>query len=131
VRLLRSIADKEEGEAESSQGIPAHEMIGDMLLDMSKPEDALAEYQTALKNDPGRFNSLYGAARAAELAGKHDKASEYYSQVVKNCEGSKSARVELQHAREAVEARAKSVPQARSLFPLSVSPTNRIHSGTP
>jgi tetratricopeptide (TPR) repeat protein len=107
VRLLRSIADKEEGEAESSQGIPAHEMIGDMLLDANRPEEALAEYQAALKTDPGRFNSLYGAARAAELAGKHDKANEYYSALVKNCEGSKSERSELQHAREQVELQAK------------------------
>jgi tetratricopeptide (TPR) repeat protein len=107
VRLLRSIADKEEGEAESSQGIPAHEMIGDMLLDANRPEEALVEYQAALKSDPGRFNSLYGAAHAAELAGKHDKASEYYSALVKNCEGSKSERSELQHAREQVELQAK------------------------
>jgi tetratricopeptide (TPR) repeat protein len=128
LRLLRSIADKEEGEAESSQGIPAHEMIGDMLLETNKPEDALAEYQTALKSDPGRFNSLYGAARAAELAGKHDKSSEYYSQLVKNCEGSKSERAELKHAREAVEARAKEVPQARLLSPRWVPDTTRVQS---
>jgi tetratricopeptide (TPR) repeat protein len=107
VRLLRSIADKEEGEAESSQGVPAHEMIGDMLLEANRPGEALAEYQAALKSDPGRFNSLYGAAHAAELAGKHDKANEYYSALVKNCEGSKSERSELQHAREQVELQAK------------------------
>ncbi|HZP17667.1 MAG TPA: hypothetical protein VFB00_06870, partial [Terriglobales bacterium] len=32
LRRLRAIADKEEGEAEASQGIPVHEMMGDMLL---------------------------------------------------------------------------------------------------
>jgi hypothetical protein len=61
VTLLRSIADKEEGEAEASQGIPAHEMLGDMLMDANRPEEALVEYQESLK-DPGRFDSLYGAA---------------------------------------------------------------------
>ena len=106
VKLLRSVAEKEEGEAESSQGIPAHEMLADMLLEMNKPADALAEYEASLKNDPGRFNSLYGAARAAELAGKHDKATEYYSALVKNCEGSRSERSELQHARDQLQARA-------------------------
>jgi len=106
-RLLRSVADKEEGEAESSQGIPAREMLADLLLESNHPADALVEYQTALTKDPGRFNSLYGAARAAELAGKHDKAAEYYSALVKNCEGSKSERVELQHAREQVAITAK------------------------
>jgi tetratricopeptide (TPR) repeat protein len=113
LRLLRSIADKEEGEAESSQGIPAHEMIADMLLDSKRPQEALAEYEAALKSDPGRFNSLYGAAQAAEQAGDHQKASKYYSEVVKNCEGSKSERAELKHAREVVEAEAKASPRAQ------------------
>jgi tetratricopeptide (TPR) repeat protein len=107
VKLLRSIADKEEGEAEASQGIPAHEMIADMLMETNRPGEALAEYQEALKTDPGRFDSLYGAAHAAELAGKHDKANEYYSALLKNCEGSKSERSELQHAREQVQLSAK------------------------
>jgi tetratricopeptide (TPR) repeat protein len=113
LRLLRSIADKEEGEAESSQGIPAHEMIADMLLDSKRPQQALAEYEAALKSDPGRFNSLYGAAQAAEQAGDHQKASKYYSEVVKNCEGSQSERAELKHAREVVEAEAKASPRAQ------------------
>jgi tetratricopeptide (TPR) repeat protein len=104
--LLRTVADKEEGEAESSQGIPAHEMLGDMLLDSKHYEEALAEYEASLKNDPGRFDSLYGAAQAAEQAGKHDKANDYYSKLVKNCEGAPSERAELKHAREVMEARA-------------------------
>lgn len=106
VGLLRSIADKEEGEAESSQGIPAHEMLGDMLLESKHPEEALTEYETTLKTNPGRFDALYGAAQAAEQVGKHDKASDYYAKLVKNCEGATSERAELKHAREVAEARA-------------------------
>jgi hypothetical protein len=106
VRMLRTIADKEEGEAEASEGIPAHEMIGDMLLESGHDEEALAEYETSLKKDPGRFDSLYGAARAAEQAGKHDIANQYYAELVKNCAGAKSERAELKHAREVVEMRA-------------------------
>ena len=114
LRLLHTIADKEEGEAEASQGIPAREMIADMLLDSNRPEEALAEYETALKSDPGRFNSLYGAAQAAEKAGKSEKANEYYAQLVKNCQGSTSERAELKRAREALEAQAKKIPYASS-----------------
>jgi tetratricopeptide (TPR) repeat protein len=117
VRRLHAVADKEEGEAEASGGIPAHEMLGDMLLEDGHAEEALAEYQTTLKSDPGRFNSLYGAADAAERAGKHDKAVTYYSQLVKNCDGSKSERSELKHAREIMER------QARAEAP-SASPSN-------
>src|SRR3954452_3122617 len=105
VRLMRSIADKEEGEAEASQGIPAHEMIGDMLLESKHPEEALVEYEATLKSDPGRFDALYGAAQAAEQAGKHDQANDYLAKLVKNCEGATSDRAELKHAREVVEAR--------------------------
>src|SRR6266536_3192889 len=104
--LLRTVADKEEGEAEASQGIPAHEMLGDMLLEANHPQQALAEYEATLKTNTGRFNSLYGAAGAAEKVGNHDKASDYYSQIVKNCAGSVSERSELKHAREVTEVRA-------------------------
>src|SRR6266699_1502768 len=106
IRLLRTVADKEEGEAEASQGVPAHEMLGDMLLEDGHAEQALAEYETTLKTNPGRFNSLYGAAQASEKAGNHDKASDYYSQIVKNCAGSASERSELKHARATIEMRA-------------------------
>jgi len=81
-------------------------MIADMLLEAKRPADALAEYEATLKSDPGRFNALYGAAQAAEQSGKADKAGEYYAELLKNCEGSKSDRAELKHARERVDARA-------------------------
>jgi tetratricopeptide (TPR) repeat protein len=100
VRLLRTIADKEEGEAEASQGIPAYEMIADILLESKHPEQALAEYETSLKNDPGRFNSLYGAAMAATSTGEVEIAKRYFTQIVKNCAGSNSDRLELKLARE-------------------------------
>jgi len=108
VKLLRTIANKEEGEAEASQGIPAHEMIADMLLESRHPEQALAEYEVTLKTNPGRFNSLYGAATAAAALGNNEKAHDYYAQIVKNCADSKSERAELKHAREEVERLARS-----------------------
>lgn len=103
VSLLRGIADKEEGEAEASEGIPAHEMIGDILLEGKHPAKALAEYEASLKSNPGRFDSLYGAARAAEATGGSAKSRDYYAQIVKNCAGSNSERAELKQAREAVD----------------------------
>jgi tetratricopeptide (TPR) repeat protein len=111
VRLLRTIADEEEGEAESSEGVPAHEMIGDILLEARRPAEALTEYEASLKNDPGRFDSLYGAAQAASAAGKPEKAKDYYAQVVKNCTGSTSERSELKQAREESEKMARASVQ--------------------
>jgi tetratricopeptide (TPR) repeat protein len=103
VALLRTIADKDEGESEASHGIPAHEMLGDMLLEANRPQEALAEYEASMKNDPGRFDSLYGAGKAAEAAHRNDKAKDYYSQLVANCKGSQSERAELKYAREQMD----------------------------
>ena len=103
VSLLRTIADKEKGEAEASQGIHAHETLGDMLLEANHPDEALVEYEASLKNDPGRFDSLYGAARSAEAAHKNDKARDYYAQLLANCNGSQSERAELKYAREEMD----------------------------
>lgn len=108
VKQLRTVADKEQGEAEASQGIPAHEMIADMLLESKHPEQALAEYEITLKTNPGRFNSLYGAATAAAALGKNEKAHDYYAQIVKNCADSRSERSELKRAREEMDRLARS-----------------------
>ena len=103
LRLLRSLAGKESGIAESNQGIPPREMLGDMLLELKRPEEALAEYTVELKTNPNRFNSLYGAARAAELAGQKEKARGYYAKLLANCRGSNSERPELIHAKESLQ----------------------------
>jgi hypothetical protein len=57
---------------------PAFELLGDMLLDTDQPDAALAAYRQSLEKWPRRFNSLLGAARAADLAGKRKVAREYY-----------------------------------------------------
>jgi hypothetical protein len=45
--------------------------------------------------NPNRFDSLYGAGRAAELAGKIDQAMLYYGRLLTICQGSNSERPEL------------------------------------
>jgi tetratricopeptide (TPR) repeat protein len=85
---------------------PAHELLGDMLLEAQQPERALGEYETALEKEPNRFRSLYGAARAAELAGQQDKARTHYTQLVAVCERADAAgRPELARARSYLAAR--------------------------
>jgi len=99
LKTLRAIAEKEEAEGDEPVAIPAREMLADMLLDMNRPEQALAEYEQDLKFNPNRFNGLYGAARAAELAGKSEKSNTYYAQLVHVCAGSNSDRPELSRAK--------------------------------
>jgi tetratricopeptide (TPR) repeat protein len=100
VEILRPLADKEDMLGDEPQGIPTREMIAEILLEAKRPQQALAEYQTDLKFNPNRFNGLYGAARAAEAAGKQSEASAYYSTLVKTCAGGSSTRPELSRAKQ-------------------------------
>jgi Tfp pilus assembly protein PilF len=98
VRLLRAVADKQDKVGKGETDLPAREMLAEILLDGGKSAEALAEYETSLKTDPNRLNGLYGAAQAAEAAGKAEKAKDYYAQIMKNCEGSDSERPEVMRA---------------------------------
>jgi hypothetical protein len=102
--VLHKVADHEDAVGEEQTSTPAREMLADMLLEMKHPEQALAEYQGDLKFNPKRFNGLYGAAQAAEMAGQASEATEYYAVLVKTCEGGSSGRPELARARQAVVA---------------------------
>lgn len=62
---------------------PTGEMLGDMLLQMSRPKEALAAYQAALKLAPKRFDSLIGAQRAAKLDGQEAISEHYGSEIRK------------------------------------------------
>ncbi len=100
VREIRAAADQEDADAPETALMPAREMLGDMLLEMNRPADALVEYEKNQKESPNRFDGLYGAAHAAELAGKPEQASGYYSQLLKICDGgAHSDRPELAHAK--------------------------------
>ncbi|HXO33581.1 MAG TPA: hypothetical protein VN901_14620 [Candidatus Acidoferrales bacterium] len=102
VEALRPIAAKEDSLGDEPEGIPAREMIADILLEAKRPQQALAEYRTDLKLHPNRFDGLYGAGRAAEAAGQQSEASGYYALLLKVCDGSNSTRPELSRARELV-----------------------------
>jgi tetratricopeptide (TPR) repeat protein len=103
---MRATADLEEKDGPAQLAIPAREMLADMLLEKNRTAEALTEYEGALRVAPGRFGGLYGAARAAELAGKPDQAATFYAQLLKNCEGgAHSDRPELKQARALVAKR--------------------------
>lgn len=61
---------------------PTGEMLGDMLLQMSRPKESLAAYQAALKLAPKRLDSLLGAQRAAKLDGQDAIAKQYGSEIL-------------------------------------------------
>jgi tetratricopeptide (TPR) repeat protein len=99
IESLRSIAEGQESTGDEPEDIPAREMLADLLLEAKHPEQALREYGADLKFNPNRFNGLYGAASAAEMAGRNELAATYYAQLVKSCAGSSSERPELGKAK--------------------------------
>lgn len=64
---------------------PARELFGDMLLDLNQTREALAEYRATLEKEPNRFRALYGAMRAASLAGDRGAAARYRSVLDAQC----------------------------------------------
>ena len=48
---------------------PSSELMGEMLLTLDRPGEAIAHFETALERNTGRTLSLLGLARAQEAAG--------------------------------------------------------------
>jgi tetratricopeptide (TPR) repeat protein len=58
---------------------PPYELYGEMLLELDRPEEALAKFQTSLRRMPKRARSVLGAARAADQSGDRVVAGEHYA----------------------------------------------------
>lgn len=101
---LMKLASKLESETSKhpvtpGEVLPADELLGDMLLALNQPEEALIVYEENLKGHPNRFNGLYGAAIAAEKSGNGEKATLYFKQLIELTKNSKSNRPELSEAK--------------------------------
>ena len=79
--------------------LPADELLGDLLLELNKPSEALEAYEKNLVGHPNRFNGVYGAALASKLNGNSEKATLYYKQLIDLAKHSKSNRPELLEAK--------------------------------
>jgi hypothetical protein len=82
--LRAAVAHQEKNGGESVM-IPAREMLADMLMELKRPSDALAEYKIVLKNAPNRFDALLGAGRAAQASGDADGAQAFYAKLTEVC----------------------------------------------
>jgi hypothetical protein len=79
---------------------PAREQLGEMLLELKRPAEALKEFEATLTREPNRFRALYGAAEAAKLAGNRQVAQKHFQELLKVAErGDKPGRQELAEAR--------------------------------
>jgi tetratricopeptide (TPR) repeat protein len=100
---LRAAADAEDATDKSaiSPGplAPARELLGYMLLEAGRPADALVAFEATVKKEPNRFRGLYGAGRAAEMAGDPARARTFYEQLLNVAQDADTDRPELRHAR--------------------------------
>jgi tetratricopeptide (TPR) repeat protein len=95
--------------------LPTRELLGDLYLELNQGAKALTEYERSLADSPNRLNSLYGAGRAAELAGNSPRSRQYYTKLIKICERGDDRRKELAHAKQFVSKsrQASSAPSQR------------------
>lgn len=99
VRSMRAAADQQDKLGQYEVDIPAREMLGDLLMLMHRPEDALAEYLIALQLSPNRLNGLLSAGEAAEETNKPQMAAKFYAEAARNThKAATSTRPELLHA---------------------------------
>ena len=103
VRQMKAAAELEDGTEKSAVTpgplAPARELLGEMLLEMKEPAQALEQFEATLKKEPGRFRALYGAAHAAQLSGNRDTSQRYFRDLIKVCaHADKPGRSELAEA---------------------------------
>lgn len=67
--------------------LPAYELLGDLLLEQTRPAEAIVAYKRSLELYPRRFNSLLGAARAARASGDKNLASKFYRELLEVSDG--------------------------------------------
>jgi Tfp pilus assembly protein PilF len=103
VSTLRSAADREDARDDEPFATPAREMLADVLLELQRPAEALAAYKEVLKNYPNRFDTFYGAARAADSLRDSHTASDFYMKLISICPPN-ADRPELEEARTYIRA---------------------------
>jgi tetratricopeptide (TPR) repeat protein len=100
LKQMRAAADLQDKVGQAEVDIPAREMLADMLLELHQPQQALVEYDAALKLSPNRFNGLFNAGLAAEAIGDKTKAWTYYAALLKSTgNGARSNRPEFGHVK--------------------------------
>jgi len=86
IAAMRQAADLEDRSgkhvAMENRLSPIREMFGELLLEANEPVQALKEFETSLRNNPNRYRSFAGAAKAAERVGNRAQARSYYQKLV-------------------------------------------------
>jgi tetratricopeptide (TPR) repeat protein len=103
LKLMRSAAALEDSSekhvAMENRLWPMRELLGEMLLQLIEPAQALKEFEASFKAAPNRFRGYYGAAKAAERVGDQKKARNHYEKLVELSKQADADRPELLEAK--------------------------------
>jgi len=83
--------------------LPAYEQLGDLLMELKRPGEALVAYERSSELYPRRFNGLLGSARAAGALGDQ-RARTYCRALIEIADGG-TRRAAIEEARECVARR--------------------------
>ena len=101
---LRQAADLEDRSgkhvAMENRLSPMRELLGELLLEANEPAPALKEFEMSLRNNPNRYRSFAGAAKAAERAGDRAQARSYYEKLVALAGSADTVRPDLVAAKQ-------------------------------
>jgi hypothetical protein len=101
--LLREAAERE-GRTEKhpvTPGplMPAREQLAEMLLLLDRAAEAQREYEAVQQTEPRRFRAVYGAGRAADLAGDQASARRHYAALLEIAANGDAGQPALDQAR--------------------------------
>lgn len=109
VAAMRQAADLEDRSgkhvAMENRLSPIRELLGELLLEANEPAQALKEFETSLRNNPNRYRSFAGAAKAADRAADRALAKNYYEKLVSLAGNADTSRPDLVAAKQYLASR--------------------------
>jgi hypothetical protein len=110
IASMRAAAEREDHEeknvAMENRLSPMRELLGELLLEARRPEEAQREFAASLQVVPNRFRSLAGAARAAVLLKHEEDARVYHRRLLALTQDADTERPAMLAAREYLASRA-------------------------
>ncbi len=94
--------------------IPAPELLGEVLLELDRPAEALPAFAQALARNANRTRSVLGSARAAARLAQTEIAREHYQRFLDNYAGADPVLPEIAEARAALAPATEAITPASS-----------------
>ena len=109
LKFMRAAADLEDRSekhvAMENRFYPMRELLGDLLMEQGQAGEALKTYEASMKNARERLRGFYGAAKAAEALGDKQKATTYFTELLRLTKNADTDRPEIRAAKQALAAR--------------------------